>query len=99
MAKIGFLIGLIVMAIVLVTSLFTGNWRLALKICCVFGVSSWFVSAILSGSMNSGDRMRANLASENIEDRQRRIRRASTLFLMGLPTLVLAVVVYFATLT
>ncbi|WP_421378023.1 DUF5316 domain-containing protein [Bacillus salacetis] len=53
------------------------------------------ISIISSGAMVSGDRMRANFATESAEDRRARNGITFKSALIGLPNLGIAVLVYF----
>jgi hypothetical protein len=52
------------------------------------------LSMIFSGSLVSGDRMRANFATESKEDRDNRVTGTFRLFLLGLPNFVVAIVLF-----
>lgn len=53
------------------------------------------ISMVMSGSIASGDRMRANFATESAEDRKERIRITSNSLLIGLPSVLTAVLLYY----
>jgi hypothetical protein len=53
------------------------------------------ISMGMSGSMVSGDRMRANYATESAEDRKERNRTTLNLMLLGLPSVLTAVLLYY----
>lgn len=55
------------------------------------------ISMVMSGSMVSGDRMRANLATESAEGRKDRIRITTNSLLIGLPSVLTAVLLYYLT--
>jgi hypothetical protein len=61
------------------------------------GIGLFFIgiSVVSSGSMVSGDRMRANFATESAEDRRARNSITFKSALIGLPNLVVAVMIYF----
>ncbi|MFD1739755.1 DUF5316 domain-containing protein [Bacillus salitolerans] len=52
-------------------------------------------SVVFSGTMVSGDRMRANFATETEVDRKTRNKITSRLAMLGLPNLLVAVLLYF----
>lgn len=53
------------------------------------------VSMLTSGSFLSGDRMRANFASESAEGGKERNRITSNSLLLGLPNVLIAVLLYY----
>ncbi|MGE7021595.1 DUF5316 domain-containing protein [Solibacillus cecembensis] len=53
------------------------------------------ISMVMSGSIASGDRMRANFANESAEDRKERTRITLTSMLLGLPSVLTAVLLYY----
>ncbi|SDN65220.1 DUF5316 domain-containing protein [Bacillus sp. OK048] len=55
------------------------------------------ISMVMSGSIASGDRMRANFATESAEDRKERNRLTSNSLLIGLPSVLTAVLLYYLT--
>lgn len=75
-------------------SLITKNWGQGLKISGVLGLVSIIISAIISGALVSGDRVRANYATESSADSQQRRKLSLTLFLIGLPSMV-TIIIYF----
>jgi len=50
-------------------------------------------SAIFSGALNSGDKIRTNLATESDGNRKMRVGCSLKLFLVGLPNII-AVIIY-----
>lgn len=52
------------------------------------------LSMIFSGTMVSGDRMRANYATESSEDRNSRNKMIMGMTLIGSPNLILAIIIY-----
>ena len=58
------------------------------------GLVSILLSAIFSGSMVSGDRIRANFLTESKDDRLERQRTMIRFGLFGLPNLLAAVLLY-----
>ncbi len=55
------------------------------------------ISMLMSGSFVSGDRMRANFATESAEDRKERNRITLNSMLLGLPSVLTAVLLYYLT--
>jgi hypothetical protein len=55
------------------------------------------ISMVMSGSIVSGDRMRANFATESAEDRKERNRITLNSMLLGLPSVLTAVLLYYLT--
>lgn len=56
------------------------------------GGGLWLVSAILSGALVSGDRIRANYATETAEDRANRHLWMIRFFLAGIPSAIVAII-------
>jgi len=59
------------------------------------GGGLWLLSAILSGALLSGDRIRANYATEEEEDRHNRHLWMVRFFLAGVPCAITAVILLF----
>jgi len=53
------------------------------------------IAMILSGSMVSGDRMRANLATESTENRDERNKITTNSLLIALPNIIVAILFYY----
>ncbi|MGC7845812.1 DUF5316 family protein [Desulforudis sp. 1088] len=66
-----------------------------IQVAGLFGVACLGLSAVFSGSLGSGDRIRANYTHEDEEDRTRRRRWATNLFFVGLPNVIGAMVILF----
>lgn len=89
-----FLIGILLSAIsVLISLLVWGNEK-AYFITAVVGAIFLGISMVYSGSMVSGEQMRANFATESVEDRRNRIRVISRSALIAIPNLVIAFLIY-----
>ncbi|MDB5054995.1 MAG: hypothetical protein JWM44_3045, partial [Bacilli bacterium] len=56
---------------------------------------SWLLAALLSGALNSGDRIRANFNTENQEERKARSKMTGQLLLFGVPNLCVSVILFF----
>ncbi|MGM0845677.1 MAG: DUF5316 domain-containing protein [Bacillota bacterium] len=54
-------------------------------ICGGIGLISILISGVLSGAFISGDQIRANTATENEQDRRKRLRLMYTFALLGAP--------------
>jgi hypothetical protein len=55
------------------------------------------LAGILSGAFISGDRLRANYATESKDDARAKNKRMNQLFFFGLPYLFIALLIYFLT--
>lgn len=55
------------------------------------------ISMVMSGSFVSGDRMRANFATESAEDRNQRNRITLYSLLLGFPSVLTAILLYYLT--
>nr|WP_253264284.1 DUF5316 domain-containing protein [Brevibacillus sp. MCWH] len=73
--------------------LYFGYWNTF----AVVGGAAWLFSAVCSGALLSGDRIRANYATETAEDRKQRQKWAGRLFLFGLPFVVTAIFLLWST--
>jgi hypothetical protein len=71
------------------------DWNMVLKITGGIGVISLLLAAVLSGLLVSGDRMRANLNTENEEEKWGRDRVTGQLLLFGIPNICIAIVLFF----
>ncbi|MGP4042498.1 DUF5316 domain-containing protein [Gracilibacillus sp. D59] len=90
-----FFIGLILSVIGVLISFIVWGMDKAYVITAGIGFLFIGISMVFSGSMVSGDRMRANFATESDDDR--RIRRSVTFRsgLIGIPNLVIALLIYY----
>ncbi|WP_028391007.1 DUF5316 domain-containing protein [Bacillus cihuensis] len=90
-----FLIGIILSIIGFLVSLVV--WGMDKAYFIPGGIGFFFIgiSMIFSGSMASGDQMRANFATESVEDRRKRNRVTFRSALIGIPNLVMAFFFYF----
>ncbi|MBY0121653.1 DUF5316 domain-containing protein [Bacillus sp. S/N-304-OC-R1] len=89
-----FIIGIFISLISILISLVLWGIEKAYYLSGIIGVIFLGISVILSGSMVSGDRMRANFATESAEDRRTRNNITLRAALIGIPNLVIALVVY-----
>jgi hypothetical protein len=76
-----------------ILALFLDDLSLFVTLTGGIGVVCVLLSMIFSGALVSGDRMRANHATESAEDRRVRIRWTLVLGMIGWPNLVAAVLV------
>ncbi len=72
-------------------------WGLDMVITISTGIGLFFIgiACILSGAFVSGDRMRANLATESDEGRTQRNNMSFHSALIGIPSIVVAFLFYF----
>lgn len=75
--------------------LIAGDWSLVFNYAGLIGVVAFFLSGVLSGAFISGDRVRANWANEDREEREIRNAWTSKLFLFGVPNLLGAIIAYY----
>lgn len=61
----------------------------------VFGGITWFLAGTVGGMMGSGDKARLINNYESEEEHNRRSRWSGTLFFVGLPNMIAAVIFYF----
>ncbi|UFJ41817.1 DUF5316 domain-containing protein [Brevibacillus humidisoli] len=59
----------------------------------IAGFACWGLAAIFSGALVSGDRMRANFATETTQDRRDRFRWSIRFFLIGLPNVAAVLII------
>lgn len=88
-----FLAGLLLLAVGLIITLFT-SLETGLRIPAEIGLVMILISAVISGALISGDRIRSSYAEESSEDKKRRNRWSTNLFMAGLPG-VTAYVIYY----
>lgn len=93
-----FLVGIICALAGAAAGAYWGNWSLTAKICGYIGLGSLLLAGIFEGSYISGDRLRANYATETREDRNVREKISGFLFIMSLPSLLAAILLYFGVL-
>ncbi|MEH7392383.1 DUF5316 domain-containing protein [Bacillus sp. JJ1503] len=78
---------------VLISIVVWGNEK-AYLISGIIGMIFISISIVLSGSMVSGDRMRANFETESVEDRRNRYSITLRSALIGIPNLVISLLCY-----
>jgi hypothetical protein len=90
-----FLVGIGIVVVALLISVFMSDFTLLYKITGVVAIISLIMSALFSGAFVDGDRLGRNLQSESKEDRKQRFLMTNTILLMGLPSLLISLVSYF----
>jgi hypothetical protein len=88
------IIGIIVALLTFTLSMVISR-SFALKISGTIGGGLLFLAFIFSGSLNSGDRLRANYSRENNQEREERFNLAGIFFKLGLPSIALCIFWYF----
>ena len=90
-----FLYGTMIGVVLLLIGLISNDWSIVTKLFGYLGFGSVGLAAIFSGALISGDRIRANNATESKEDNLKRNRWANHLFLFGLPNILIMIALYF----
>jgi hypothetical protein len=91
---IGTLVNVVVIALLLTL---ISTLEMVMKITGGVGTISWVLAGILSGAFISGDRTRANNNIETTEDNKSRNKFTSIFFIIGIPYLITALIIYFIT--
>ncbi|WP_421617052.1 DUF5316 domain-containing protein [Brevibacillus sp. TJ4] len=91
--KVSILTGLGLLLLSTVGYLLTNDLFFIVKLSGSAGLLCFLLSAVFTGSLNSGDRIRANDATESKEDRRTRRKWAIHLALVGLPNFMAAFVI------
>lgn len=89
-----FISGIVLSLVGVIISFFIWGLSKTYIISGCIGLALIGICAIFSGSMLSGDRMRANYATETYEDRQNRDKFVTRFFLLGFPNLIVAIVLF-----
>ncbi|MCL1632059.1 DUF5316 domain-containing protein [Sporolactobacillus sp. CPB3-1] len=89
-----FLTGLIIALVLLLLGILTPFHKLLLTITFALAVVCLLLAGVLSNVFVSGDRMRANLASESREDTKKRMGLGGRLFLFGISQLGASVLLF-----
>ncbi|PEJ57782.1 hypothetical protein CN692_11885 [Bacillus sp. AFS002410] len=89
-----FYFGIILSIIGVLVSLFIFGINNASLITGATGVVFIMLSMLFSGSLVSGDRMRANYSSESKEDRRGRLETTIRLALIGFPNIIVSLLFY-----
>ncbi|MEE3952778.1 DUF5316 domain-containing protein [Peribacillus frigoritolerans] len=90
-----FLVGIGIVVVAFLISVFLSDFTLLYKITGVVALISLIISALFSGAFVDGDRLGRNLQSESKEDRKQRFSMTNTILLIGLQNLLIAMVSYF----
>lgn len=91
--KCSFLVGCSLLLVSVIYSLAADNVIIAVKLSGTIGGIFILLSAIFTGSLASGDRIRANHATETPEDRRTRVNWAVNCALVGGPNLLAAIAI------
>ncbi|WP_187355265.1 DUF5316 family protein [Paenibacillus tengchongensis] len=84
--------GVIIASVISFISLF--DQGLAMTISGFLGGGLLILAMVFSGSLNSGDRMRANYSRENYKERNERFKMTEACLKLGLPSLALCTLLY-----
>ncbi|RKD21076.1 hypothetical protein BEP19_15475 [Ammoniphilus oxalaticus] len=87
-------IGLSILLCTSIASFLLQDWGIIYRIGGGVGGLFLFAAGLLSGAFISGDRNRANFSNESNEETRRRHALFRKLFLIGIPNLVVAIIVY-----
>lgn len=90
-----FLMGILLSLIGVIVSIAIWGIEMVTTITGGIGIFFILISFILSGVLVSGDRMRANLATESDEDRNQRNNISFRSALIAIPNFVVAILFYF----
>jgi hypothetical protein len=90
-----FFIGLGLSIIGIIISFILWNFEKAYLITGGIGFLFISLSMLFSGVLVSGDRLRANYATESTDDRRERTNTAVRLGLIGLPNMIIAVLLFY----
>ncbi|WP_257347070.1 DUF5316 domain-containing protein [Pseudalkalibacillus decolorationis] len=93
--KKSFLVGLSILGISILISLFTNDWNMLYTISGTAGVVALFISGLYIGAFISGNQIRGNHYSENKTDRKRRRKYANNLSAFSAPNLLGVIIMYF----
>jgi ABC-type Fe3+-siderophore transport system permease subunit len=91
-----FMISLVIFVIVSIVSYLVGGWELTRNVNIGIGVVSILLAAVFSGAFISGDRMRANHATQTSEDRTQKNKWTETLMIFSFPFLLAAIILYYS---
>jgi hypothetical protein len=87
--------GSIIALLFLVLGIWTENDDLFLLLSGGTGLACFLISALLSGALNDGDRIRANYWTESQQDLSQRIASMSRWFAFGIPNILVALLFLF----
>ncbi|MDF2066648.1 DUF5316 family protein [Bacillus sp. Cr_A10] len=90
-----FLIGILLSLLGILVSIVI--WNLGMVTTITSGIGFFFIgiSFIFSGVLVSGDRMRANISTETVEERHKRSNVTFRSAMIGIPSFVVAILFYF----
>lgn len=88
-------IGTILSSIGVSISILLWGMERAYFISGIIGCVLIVIAMIMSGSMVSGDRMRANLATETRKHRDERNKFTANSFLMAIPNILITIILYY----
>lgn len=83
-----FILGIIIFIILVLASMLLNNWNIVIAISGVFGGVYFGITAISTGIFVSGNKQRVNFYMMKKEDRIRKDKVATYLFLLGLPNII-----------
>ncbi len=86
-------IGIAVFCMLTFVGLIAGDAQLVINLTGGAALILLVLAIIFSGSLGSGDRIRANYSNENSEERKRRNRLTSSLVLMSIPNVLGTIIV------
>ncbi|WP_057913332.1 DUF5316 domain-containing protein [Peribacillus muralis] len=89
-----FYLGIVIVLISLLISVFTNDWTLMYKITGWVTAIVLVLCALFSGGFVDGDRLGRNILSETKEDKKERVFLTTRLLLIGLPNFLTALTVY-----
>lgn len=90
--KKAFIFGFLLVLISVISGAVLNNWKLTEQISGSIGLICFCTAGILSGAFISGDRSRANHASQNETARIEKKKIFKYLFAIGLPNIIVAAI-------
>ncbi|RED66158.1 DUF5316 domain-containing protein [Cohnella lupini] len=90
-----FITSILTSLLISLTSYFIGGESLTLKVNFYIGISLLVIAMIMSGSLVSGDRMRANFHTSTPEDRKQNNKWTGRLIIISIPFITVSVLLYF----
>ena len=95
MIKISFLVGLFESLLIFILCIVLNKISMGFKVLGIVGILFLLLSAILSGSLGSGDRIRLNYAVEDKTLRNSRISYHISAFLIGFTNIIFSLILLF----
>lgn len=86
-------IGIAIFCLLTLVGLIAGDAELVINLTGGAALVLLALAVVFSGSLGSGDRIRASYSHENIEERKRRNRLTSSLVLIAIPNILGAIIV------